>query len=233
MAQIKRAQYFMFIFIYAAPITAYVIIFGVSNFSDHQQWAEFGSAMAGIYAPIVAITTLTVLLAQVRLQRQVNTHQYDQAYITQARADIHFYATKLAEALQVLIVDNITIRRYLHQHFQRPKLTDFDTAAIRSLALELDQNAPHVFSMWGAIYPIFVGLNSKKDDFLSMTEVSSKNKLIALLGFETCVCLDNFHRVRSEGRLRLPYAFSPQLEDNNAPSPPSNLPTVTDTEKSD
>jgi hypothetical protein len=213
----KRAQYLILIFIYAAPITAYATIFGFSISADHQRWAEFGSAMAGIYAPIVAITALAVLLAQVRLQSQINIHQFNQAHIVQARAEVDFYATKLAEAMPTKLFDNTTIRQYLHQHFQRPELTDFNSVYARSLALELNLKAPHVFSMWSVIYPIFAGLKSNKDPSFSLTEMSSKQRLIALLSFETCVCIENFHRVRTEGRLHVKYSFSPQLENNTAP----------------
>lgn len=62
---------------FTAPLLIYLFTFGFFLSSDHQRWAEFGSAMSGIYAPIVAVTTLAVLLAQVGLQKQINDHSYD------------------------------------------------------------------------------------------------------------------------------------------------------------
>lgn len=197
--------------LYAAPILLYLLVFGPRLSANHQIWAEFGSAMAGIYAPIVALTTLAVLLAQVRLQSQINNHQYDQAYIVQARADIDFYATRLEVALHGLALPGVTVRDFLHKHFQAPGLTDLDAEDSRLLAKNLDLNIPSIFGMWGAIYPILAGLNAKENAFFEMTVTSSKQRLVALLSFETCVCLENFYRVRTEGKLGVPYAFSPLL----------------------
>ena len=197
--------------LYLAPLVVYGVIFGPGLAKDHTRWAEFGSAMAGIYAPIVALTTLVVLARQTRLQAQINNHQYDQAYIVQARMDIDFYATKLAENLQHHAVPGVTIKQFLHGNFQAPNLKNLDSEEPRRLALSLELSAPQIFSMWTAIYPIFAGLESKKDSFFEMTLTSSIQRLIALLSFETCVCLENYHRVRTEGKLIVPYKFSPLL----------------------
>jgi hypothetical protein len=197
--------------IYLAPALVYGYIFGPDLSRDHERWAEFGSAIAGIYAPIVALTTLAVLARQTKLQAQINNHQYDQTYILQARAEVDFYATRLSEHLQSHALPGITIKAFLHQHFQGSKVKDLDDEELRRLALSLELSSPQIFAMWTAIYPIFVGLESKKDPFLAMTLMSAIQRLIALLSFETCVCLENYHRVRTEGKLTVPYKFSPLL----------------------
>jgi hypothetical protein len=167
--------------------------------------------MAGIYAPIVALTTLVLLARQTRLQSQINNHQYDQAYIIQARADVNFYATKLAESLETHALPGVTNRQFLHQHFQPARLDDLDCKESRILAANFEFNTPQIFGMWSAIYPIIAGLESKEDSFFAMSLGSSQQRLIALLGFETCVCLENYYRVRTEGKLVVSYKFSPLL----------------------
>ena len=201
--------------VYAAPLLIYLFVFGPTLSKDHSRWAEFGSAMAGIYAPIVALTTLAVLARQVRLQvqqtrlqDQINNHQYDQAYIVQARADIDFYAAKLAESLNQFALPGTTNREFLHRNFQAPSLSDLNSPDHRRLAANLDSTSPQILGMWAAIYPIWAGLESKEDAFFSMTLRSSMQRLIALLSYETCVCLENCYRVRTEGKLTVSYKFS-------------------------
>lgn len=204
------------ILVYAAPIIFYGFFFGPALSKDHVRWAEFGSAMAGIYAPIVALTTLVLLARQTRLQHQINNHQFDQAYIVQARADVDFYATRLAESLKIDALPGTTIQQFLHQHFQPPSTLDLDEEQRRRLAASLEFSTPQIFGMWSAIYPIIAGLESKKDSFFQMTLTSSLQRLIALLSFETCVCLENYYRVRTEGKIGVPYKFSPLLRKNSA-----------------
>jgi hypothetical protein len=67
----------------AWPIGAYVVKFGTSVSGEHTRWAEFWSAMSGIYAPILALATLALLAMQYSLQRRVHKHEKDQAFIQQ------------------------------------------------------------------------------------------------------------------------------------------------------
>ena len=201
---------------YAAPLVVYGLIFGPGLSDSHARWAEFGSAMAGIYAPIVALMTLAVLIRQTKLQGEINDHQYRQAYVAQARADIDFYAVNLAEAMKLHALPGVTIRAYLHQHFQPPELQRHDTKEAQHFALALDGNSPQVMGMWAAVYPIIAGLENGKRPAYDLTLASSLQRLIAVLSFETCVCLDNYHRARCGGQLKVPYKFSPLLTATSA-----------------
>ncbi|MBL0651350.1 hypothetical protein [Aeromonas caviae] len=76
-----------------SPVVLYVSKFGGDLSQDHSRWAEFGSAIGGIYAPILGFITLVVLIRQLYLQKQMN----DQYYLQQAREDIEFYASQLSK----------------------------------------------------------------------------------------------------------------------------------------
>ena len=207
------------VLVYVAPIFFYGLVFGPTLATDHARWAEFGSAMAGIYAPIVALTTLVILARQTRLQSQINEHQYDQAFIIRARADLDFYASKLAECLENQVLPNATLRQFLRHHFSHPRIEDLDEEELRRLAEKLNFSSPRVFDLWSAVYPIFGGLEAPRTDSYSTfkaTLTSSKTRLIALLSFETCVCLENFYRVRTEGQMDVPYQFSPLLKNSRS-----------------
>ena len=204
------------LFLYAAPLLVYVLTFGTDISSSHERWSEFGSAMSGIYAPIVALSTLAVLVVQVALQRQINEHQYIQSHLQQARSDIEFYCTQLAIALEAQLLPGQTVRAVLHTNFQPRTSAELDDPTQRTLAANIDANAPSGLGLWFAIYPILAGLAAGKGSSFDMTLTSSIQKLIAILSFETCVTLDNYHRTRTEGRVRIDYKFSPLLTTNGA-----------------
>lgn len=202
----------------ATPIVVYLIVFGVALSSDHSRWAEFGAAIGGIYSPLVAFLTLVVLRSQVQLQAQMNTHIADQAFLEQAREDVEFYCTQLAQVMGAMALPNKTLREFLHEVFASPDATDLDSERLRHLAAEFHRLFPATVDLWGAIYPILKGLSTTQSSMYVLTYESSKQKLIAILSFRTCVALDNLYRTRTEGELNIRYEFSSLLS-----SPPSSL----------
>ena len=164
-----------------------------------------------IYAPIVALTTLSVLLVQVGLQKEINDHQYAQAHLSQARSDVEFYALQLVEKLEFIGLPGQTYRSILHRNFQPTHIAELDSEALRTLAQNIDFQLPSVIGMWSCVYPVFAGLSANDTPIFRSAFGSAQQKLIALLSFETCVTLDNFYRVRTKGQLDVIYKFSPLL----------------------
>lgn len=193
------------------PVAVYLWVFGVTISTDHTRWAEFGSAMGGIYAPVIALFTLLVLRRQVLLQAQMNKHQFDQAYLQQARADIEFYSTQMSQVMDSIALPGKTLRDLLNDRFQPFNIAELDSENLRELAANIHALIPQSLDIWLAIYPIFTGLDSSVDMQYVMTSHSSKQKLIALLSFKSCVALDNLHRVRTEGKFPITYCFSSLL----------------------
>ena len=200
---------FLAAFVFVVPLIVYLSKFGATISSDHARWAEFGSAMSGIYSPLLTLATLAVFVLQVRMQGQLNTHQFDQAYLQQARSDIDFYLTRLDQYLQQQSIRGFTPQSLLHDHFQQRVKEDLLSEKSKQLAIDIDNLSPKVLAAWFAIYPILEGLQSNKQSEYRLVASGSIQKLIAVLSFETCASLDNFHFARTEGRLRAPYQFSP------------------------
>ena len=194
-----------------APLVAYWRTFGFSLSDRHSRWAEFGSAMGGIYSPIVALAAHSILVLQVQMQQQLNKHQFEQAYFAQARADIEFYATRLAEQLRRTSSGGLSFKSHLIEHFQSTSKADLLAARHAELARDLDKLQPEVLASWMAIYPALAGLLSNFTPTYQMTFRASMQKLIAVLDFDTCVALDHYHYSKTKGRLAWPYQFSPVL----------------------
>jgi hypothetical protein len=65
--------------------------------------------------------------------------------------------------------------------------------------------------MWGATCAIYGGLSSSEESPYELQLVSSKQKAIAMLGYGTCVALDNYLYCLTEGRIRYPYQYNDTL----------------------
>jgi hypothetical protein len=198
----------------AAPVVAYVWAFGWQISRDHTRWGEFGSAMSGVYTPILTLLTLAVLVFQARIQKQVHDHELTQAFIQQARADIEFYVQRLDEAMSTPLSYGNTARELLHAQFEPSTLAELDSDRARALAKELDIAAPRILSLLYAIQAILAGLSASQEAPYRVNYTSAIQKLTSMLSFETCVALENFHRARTEGRLSVKYAYSPILTAN-------------------
>jgi hypothetical protein len=195
-----------------APIIFYGITFGGSISDIHSRWGEMGSFMAGIYSPAIAFLALVVLIKQVESQEQINKHQFDQAFIQQARSDIQFYLEHLdknlnQKALQAIDPEE-SVRDLIQMQFMKPSLNDLMTQEYLQLAQDIKLLHPRLFAIWSAIYPILDSLSVPNENPYKHNHSNSVLKIITMLSFETCVALDNYHYCLTEGRLNINYQFS-------------------------
>ncbi len=191
-----------------SPVVLYVSKFGGDLSQDHSRWAEFGSAIGGIYAQILGFITLVVLIRQLYLQKQMN----DQYYLQQAREDIEFYASQLSNVLDGSLVANVPLRAVLHEKFMFCSPENLCSMDMKNIAIDIHRVMPQALDIWAAIYPVLIGLSAVDDSLFKMTLVSSKQKLIALLSFEICVALDNLHFCRTDGKNGFTYIFNQKLQ---------------------
>lgn len=194
-----------------APIAIYVRQFGWSLSPDHARWGEFGSAMSGIYTPILTLLTLSVLLNQVRLQHEMHASDRSLAYVEQARTDLEFYIARLESMMTLKISTGNTIREILHHQYQPKTLTELDQPNIEKISTQLNREAPQILGVMNAVQARLAGLSASKEAWFRLNYTSAIEKLIAVLSFETCVALENYHRAVTKGRINTKYAFSPLL----------------------
>lgn len=89
------------------PTIIYAYQFGFGLWESNQEWAEMGSAIGGLYTPILSILTLIVLVKQLQLQKSM--HKHEQRIISR---DISFemvekYAVKIESMFTQEVVDDL------------------------------------------------------------------------------------------------------------------------------
>lgn len=203
--------------IMAAPIAVYGYTFGWRIVADSGEWASMGSAMAGIYGPILAVLTFVVLLRQLRLQRQATEiqvettkHMFVQSFVQDARADIEFYLSELSGLLDTSLSNGLVPRLVLQGNFERVAPDQLRSEQLRDYANALNASCPKLQALWMAILPILSGLSTLTESPHHMHLVGAKQKAIAMLSYRTCVAMDNYLYCSSEGRMT-DYYFSEDL----------------------
>lgn len=215
--QIVKAQIITLVIclILMLPIIIYIKTFGAHITNNHSRWAEMGSAMSGIYTPILTVLTLIVLSFQVKLQGQLNEHTFDQSYIQDARSDVHFYLEQLVREVELKLSDDINIRASIINAFGYIPYSELQRSEVVEVAKALDRKHQRLVSMWSAYYCVLTGLKQNQHHPYSVNFTTAKQKAIAMLSYELCAALDNLTWAVSDGKLPYGYEFSrilPQSE---------------------
>ncbi len=195
-------------FILLVPILVYVWTFGTELSHDHQRWSEMGSAMSGIYTPLLALLTLAVLVAQVRLQASMNRHTFDQSFVQQARDKIAFSLEQLAKEMSQEFEDGSDVKKLLVGAFAYANAEKLKEPALIDVAKALNQRHHRLFSLWSEFYSAMSGLRVHDFDPYNTTFTSMNQRAISMLSYEGCAALDNLVWCMSEGRLNYGYEFS-------------------------
>lgn len=175
-----------------APVALYVNVFGSYISHDRKMWSEMGTAMSGIYGPILTFLTISLLVHQLRLQRRTNEHMFNQAYLQDAKADIHFYLMEISSILEKQLPGGQTVRAVLHSGFANASLAQLNGVQLQQAAHSLHNDVPHLNAMWGAIGAHTISVGMAKEPIYQSHYLSAKMKIGAVLSNASCVALDNF-----------------------------------------
>jgi hypothetical protein len=192
----------------AAPIIIYIQKFGFTISSDHERWSEMGSAMSGIYGPMLAFLAFGVLILQAQMQSESNRHMNDQSHFQQANADTTFYLSKLESALARSDASGKTAAQHLEAAFAFVTLDDLRKDDIAAAVVIWDRSHPQLFAAWAAYQSIVAGLATVKEQPYLNSLSLVKQRAIVVLSYKTCAALDNYIWCKSKGRLSGPYLFS-------------------------
>lgn len=198
-----------------APVFVYIRTFGTEISSNHLRWAEMGSAMSGIYGPILTILTISLLIYQLFLQGETNKHMSDHAYLQQADVNVAFYLDRLEKALNSLDANGERSRDLLESAFMNAtRIAELKTQPAVATSTYLNRRFPEVFAAWSAFQAIISGLEAGEGHSYRLSLTSAKQRAIVVLSFGTCVMLDNYCWCLHRGGQDVPYVFSPLFNDD-------------------
>jgi len=226
------------------PVVLYISTFGFSISDSHTRWAEMGSAMAGIYVPILSFITYLVLNNQTKIQSEMHQLSSNQMFLNQAREDINYYLAildselnkNLASNFENLIIEQehqeaiYEIRKVLSE--ANVPLKKFYTAMFKGKSIDdlkklhpsvgaFDVIYPKLRSCWVGIYCYLEIMEaSYNDSDLGYNVVMSRLRIASILSPEICTVLDNYVWCLMGGQWPVKYQFSSILQDDNASTVP-------------
>lgn len=189
------------------PAAIYIYIFGPSLSDSHQRWGEFGSAMSGIYASILALLMLIVLIGQSRSQNNMAIHQLEQFFIQDARSDIEFFIKELEKLLATEVANGPDLRSKVVAHFQHATLQELKTGSLTPQAKELNTEYPSLFGIWGGLYSVIAALKVNNRYPFAHNYTAAVQKINCVTSWETCHALDAYHYALTNGKFNLQYEF--------------------------
>lgn len=189
------------------PAAIYVYIFGPNLSDSHQRWGEFGSAMSGIYASILALFMLIVLIGQSRSQNNMATHQLEQFFIQDARSDIEFFVKELEKLLATEVANGRDLRSKVIADFQHATLQELKAGSLTPLAKELNAKYPSLFGIWGGLYSVVAALKVNNRYPFAHNYTAAVQKINCVTSWETCHALDAYHYALTNGKFNLQYEF--------------------------
>ncbi|CAA0121071.1 Uncharacterised protein [BD1-7 clade bacterium] len=178
--------------LFVSPIVIYASQFGLGVWRDHSKWAEMGSALSGIYSPLIALLAFFILIKQVRSQADMNKYQYDQSFVSEARKDIDFYVGRIDAHIDDVVSNERSAREVL-KYFSALNESELRTEQCREYADRFISDNRKVYNLWVAIYPILEGLHVNKEFPYEHAYSSALIKISSVLSFQTCIGLEKVY----------------------------------------
>ncbi|HCZ9035097.1 TPA: hypothetical protein O4F91_001697 [Vibrio alginolyticus] len=172
---------------------------------EHDDWANMGSALGGIYSPLIALLAFAVIFAQARVQLLSEQHSRDMVFIHDTKEDFNFYIERLDSALNQKLEGEITVSQLLVSFLDAvpdEKLLSDDCI---KLCQQFDVNYQKVWGLWCGITPLLRGLESQSHFPYQHNFIGLKLRAVSLLSSPTCRCLDKLDYVLSKGTSNQPY----------------------------
>ena len=170
-----------------APIAAYIFQFGIGFWEKSEEWSGLGGYIGGVYAPILALLTLSVLCIQIYLQAL----QHRQHLVSLQESQLTEYLIELNKELDKELIEGLSLRAYLISLYNPLNSTELKKVEL-SLVSELNQNNHKLYSMWaGAMACLkYIKSCSAMKGLESTHYPIQKNKIVAYLGPQVCSSLD-------------------------------------------
>lgn len=171
-----------------------------------------GSAMSGIYTPILSLLAFIVIARQLQAQHEINKHQIDHAYIEQSRNDIQYFLDRLEVSLKNKDSNEVPWGMVLKLYFLVDDPKELNSEELNNFAKAVNLQNPQLYSLWAAIYSIVNGLRVNSEFPYEHNAIAAIQKISTVVPFSICVALDNYHKCIVQDRYDVRYEFSELLK---------------------
>jgi hypothetical protein len=179
-----------------APVAIYIYHFSFNITSDHTRWAEMGSAIGGIYAPLLGLLTLAILWKQhqaLRAQHQTLKAQHELQAAQHSFLQEQHLQNQSRDKLDKTIV---SIKERRDAHDSREVFEIYSALSPADITAELKSGPSggkpqaDLTVLWLSAYNAFQHFNTPEDPISHWFYGAMRERLMAELGMSTCMTLD-------------------------------------------
>ena len=154
------------------PIAAYAYQFGFGLWQSNREWGEMGSAIGGLYTPILSILTLVLLIKQFQLQKSMHNHEQRATSREIVFGMVEKYAAKIESMFTQEVVDELVVLAELKKG--------------EPIAKELIRKHLDIFTLWVSVHAYLK--NYKKQEPRMVVDLASV--AVLHLTFNMCATLE-------------------------------------------
>ncbi len=199
----------------AAPIAVYIFKFGYQISNKHERWAEMGSAISGIYTPLLSVMTLLVLYYQLNANKKTNKIQQDMnefnkidRFIQDAKTDARLCLSALKFELHDSKNEDNSFYQNLIANFTYKTIEELNSPELYKIAEKLNEKNPSILAIWHKFYSVFILLNAKNEYPYEHNLVNIRNEAFIIVPYAGCVALDNLSLCLTKGKVNYNYEYS-------------------------
>lgn len=199
----------------SAPIVIYIYKFGYQISNDHERWAEMGSAISGIYTPLLSILTLVILYYQYiattvtnKIQMDINEFNKNESFIQDAKTDARLCLSALKSELQDSKNEDDSFYQNLIENFTYKTIEELKSPELYKIAKKLNERNPSILAIWHKFYGVLILLSAKKEYPYEHNLVNIRNEAFVIFPYAGCVALDNLSWCLTKGKVNCNYEYS-------------------------
>lgn len=196
--------FWVIVILLAAPIFMYFRQFHGPLSNNPDDWAKAGDFFGGIYAVLLGVLTLAVLVNQVSMQQRLEKYQYDQDYLSTARANIEYHLERLYQDVKKELPATVDQFGSSSPEYKLNYFLNNFSATNGKIPILINASAGipgQIFSTWLHINSVLIGLKAVDEARYQNELVSSLSKITSRLSYSTAKAIEEYVKQQSNSRL--------------------------------
>jgi hypothetical protein len=177
-----------------SPVIIYASQFGFGIWGSHSEWSEMGSALGGIYTPILTIFMIVILYRQTIIQGALAKHTFDTNRIDKSQKQLDYHVSNIHKVLAIKDANDFFIS------LNKILAVSRDMAILDTIDQWYDSHISQLVADWCIVQGILHSMNQPDEPEYMLSHGQFKGFAITQLTYEVCDALDKIGYQRSKDK---------------------------------
>jgi len=184
--------YVLLILALLTPVIIYTSQFGFGVWGSHSEWSEMGSALGGIYTPILTIFMVVILYRQTAIQAVLAKHTFDTNRIDKSKKQLNYHVSNIQKVLGIKDLNGFSIS------LNKILAVNRDMAILDTIDQWYDPHISQLLVDWYNVQGILLSMDQPEESEYIMNHMQFKSFVITQLTYEVCDALDKIGYQRNK-----------------------------------